>query len=48
MEAKCQEQEPQENDVDSPLSGDEATEGIYEPSPKKRFDILFLQHFLVR
>ncbi|CAA2998587.1 probable WRKY transcription factor 65 isoform X1 [Olea europaea subsp. europaea] len=35
MEAKCQEQEPQENDVDSPLSGDEATEGIYVPSPKK-------------
>ncbi|KAL2537117.1 Uncharacterized protein Fot_18508 [Forsythia ovata] len=29
--------------VDSPLSGDEATEETYEPSPKKRFDILPLQ-----
>lgn len=29
---------PPENTADSPLSGDEAAEEVYAPSPKKRFD----------
>ncbi|KAL2496752.1 putative WRKY transcription factor 69 [Forsythia ovata] len=35
MEGKFHEQESPENVADSPLSGDEATEETYEPSPKK-------------